>query len=419
MMYRSLCALSLLLGGCLVENLCDRSPELAECHAVPMDGPAQLLTRRLPLSGGDLSVRVMGMPASVEAVLSPRGMEEKRLALRLDADGQWHVNLRPLELWAAAAPGPIPVKLVTPNQSSAATLRLYVPPSFGPDVSRSAKIVWLSIVNRHVIALEQGATDRTFGDWTYQPPLLIKGASVPLSLAFTVPATAVFGCTESAFVRLIPNGSSWQLQQSPLGELRYTDIESSLDYSSVVGLAVGKRGAANLLAVAGEGGAGSALRAYRLPDGGAGAATRLMVSPVPAPLALVAAGSLDANDEVDLISIGKDGVASVWLGAATALSRDDSLSRSLTMQLGSGAVRALAVGDLDRDGLGDVIVSRSSELSWLTNLGDGGFAAPASLIALPDNATTLDVGPIDGNDSPDVAVGIQAITMIGYLNQAQ
>lgn len=407
------------LDGCLVENLCEQQPELAECQTMATEGPARLLTRRLPVSGGELVVQVMGSPASVEVLLSPVGLAEKRLSLRLLGDGLWHGLFQPQDLWSTVAPGPLPVKVVTPSQSASSTLRLFVAPSFGPDVSRSAKIVWLSVVNRHVIALEQGVTDRTFGDWTYQPPVLNRTGSVPAALGGIAPLTALFGTSETSAIRLTPNGGGWQLQQSPLGELRYSDIEPSLDYSSVTALAVGKRGPNNLLAVAGEDGNGPSLRAYRLPDGGSATASRLTVSSASGPLALLGTGSLDERDGVDLVTIGKDGTAAVWLASGNSLDRDESLSRSLATQLGSDPVRALAVGDLDRDGLADVVIGRKSQLAWLANQGDGTFAAPSVLLTLPDNATTIDVGAIDGNDSPDIVLGGPSLVLIAYLNQSQ
>ncbi|MFO0657320.1 MAG: VCBS repeat-containing protein [Polyangia bacterium] len=408
-----------LLSGCLVENLCERQPDLAECQVTQVEGPARLVSRRLPLLGGELVVQVMGSPESVDVLLSPAGLDEKRVPLRLMGDGLWHAMAKPQELWPTVLPGPVPIKVVTPNQQTSGTLRLYVPPSFGPDVSRSAKIVWLSVVSRHVIALEQGVTDRTFGDWTYQPPVLNRTGSVPAALGYIPQSVGVFSVTETAALRLIPSGAGFALQQSPLGELRYSDIEASLDYASVTALAAGKRGAGNLLAVAGEGGSGPFLRAYRLPDGGSAATSRLTVSASTGPLLLLSAGTLDDNDSVDLVSVGKDGSAAVWLATATSLARDESLSQSLSTQLGSDPVRALSIGDIDRDGLADVIISRKSQLSWLANQADGSFAAPSVLLTLPDNATTIDVGLLDGNDSPDVVVSIQSITLNAYLNQAQ
>ncbi|MFO0622752.1 MAG: VCBS repeat-containing protein [Polyangia bacterium] len=413
----AVCAALLVESGCLVENLCDKEPTRAECVLVPSAERVTLLSLRLPLKGGELRVKAEGDPASVEAVLSPKGLPEQRLPLVRGADGEWIVKLKPQELWPQLGPGPLPLTLRTPQGSQDATLRLFVPPQFGPDVSRSARVLWLSVVNRHVITLEQGATERTFGDWTYQAPLLNRTGSIPASFGFTVPATALFAMTDSAFVRLMPSGSSWQLQQSPVGELRYTDIEPSVDYVSLLGLAVGKHGAGNLLAMAGEGGAGKGLRVFRLPDGGTAAAQKLAVD-VTGPVAQLAVGGLDDNAEADLLTIGKDGTPSVLIGAGSGLALDAVASQSLAQQLGSEPVRALAVADLDRDGLADVVLSRKSQLQWLATQSDHSFTAPSVLVDLPDTASTLDVGLIDGNDSPDIAIGGPGLYLTAYLNQA-
>jgi hypothetical protein len=407
-----------LWGGCLVENLCMREPERAECQTTPMEGPASLLSRRLPLSGGELLVKVDGVPASVELLLTPQGLGDKRVMLQPKGDGSWHASIKPQELWPTLAPGPVAVRVVTPTQTRDAVLRLFVPPMFGPDVSRSAGVVWLTVTNHHIITLEEGTPDRVFGDWTYQGTVLSKTGSVPGALAFTVPATAIFAGTESVFVRLVQNGSAWQLQQSLLGELRYADIEARLDYSTVTSLAVGKHGPGNLLAMAGEGGSGPALRVYRLPDGG-GTAQQLSVTAPPSPQALLGTGLLDGDSNLDLVAIGKDGVPSVWRANAPTLDRDGVASKSLADQLGTEPVSALAVGDLDRDGLADVIVSRKTQLQWLANQGDGTFAPPALLVSLQKAASTVDVGPIDGNDSPDLVVAVQGIILTTFLNQAQ
>jgi hypothetical protein len=39
-------------------------------------------------------------------------------------------------------------------------------------------------------------------------------------------------------------------------------------------------------------------------------------------------------------------------------------------------------------------------------------------VDLPDTASTLDVGLIDGNDSPDIAISLLGVTFVAYLNQA-
>jgi len=407
-----------LWGSCLVENLCIREPERAECQTTPMEGPASLLSRRLPLSGGELLVKLDGAPTSVELLLTPPGLAEKRLTLQPKGDGSWHAPIKPQELWPTVAPGPVAVRVVTPTQTRDAVLRLFVPPMFGPDVSRTLGVAWLTVTNHHIISLEEGTPDRKFGDWTYQVGTLNRTGSIPAALGYTPSTTGVFGCTESVCLRLVPNGSAWQLQQSLLGELRYADIEAGLDYSTVTTLAVGKHGPGNLLAVAGEGGSGSTLRAYRLPDGG-GIAQKLSVTAPPSPQALLGTGLLDDDSNVDLVAIGKDGVPSVWRASATTLDKDSVGSKSLADQLGTEPVSALAVGDLDRDGLADVIVSRKTQLQWLANQGDGTFATPALLVSLPKAASTVDVGPVDGNESPDLVVAVQGIILTTFLNQAQ
>lgn len=414
----AVCAALLCESGCLVENLCDKEPTREECVLAPMDGQVTLQTLRLPLQGGELRVKADGSPASVEVLLSPKGLVAQRVALQRGSDGLWTAKVKPQELWPTLGPGPLPLTLLTPHGSRDATLRLFVPPQFGLDVSRSARVLWLSVVNRHVITLEQGATERTFGDWTYQAPLLNRTGSIPAAFGFTVPSSALFAMTESAFVRLMPSGAGWQLQQSPVGELKYSDMDASVDYASLLGLAVGKRGAGNLLAVAGEGGSGKGLRVYRLPDGGTAMAQKLAVERT-APVALLAVGCLDDNADADLLTIGKEGTPSVWLGSSAGLTADAVASQSLAQQLGSEPVRALAVADLDRDGLADVVLSRKSQLQWLASQSDHSFTMPSVLVDLPDTASTLDVGPIDGNDSPDIAIGLLGVTFVAYLNQAQ
>ena len=142
------------LGGCLVDNLCVSAPDRSECQVSPTEGSLLLLSPRVPLQGGELAVKVEGMPVTVEALLSPRGLGEKRVSLQRGLDGVWRTLVKPQELWPTIVPGPLPVRLITPSQTHDTTLRLFVPPVFGPDVSRSARVVWLSVVNRHVVTLE-------------------------------------------------------------------------------------------------------------------------------------------------------------------------------------------------------------------------------------------------------------------------
>ena len=94
----AVCAALLVESGCLVENLCDKEPTRSECVLVPGAERVTLLSLRLPLKGGELRVKAEGDPASVDAVLSPKGLPEQRLPLVHGADGEWIVKLKPQKL---------------------------------------------------------------------------------------------------------------------------------------------------------------------------------------------------------------------------------------------------------------------------------------------------------------------------------
>lgn len=90
---------------------------------------------------------------------------------------------------------------------------------------------------------------------------------------------------------------------------------------------------------------------------------------------------------------------------------------------GGKAVSALALADLDSDGLQDIVLARSDgSIAWSPQHPDGSFSAATALklsSAIPSGAqvTGLSVGDVVRDSAPDLAVATDASQVLIYSNQ--
>lgn len=195
----------------------------------------------------------------------------------------------------------------------------------------------------------------------------------------------------------------------------------SLEFQKILGLAADRRGA--LVAVQTD----TTTLVYRGTDESP-FAERLSLAGMPTAnkgaLALVAVGDLDGDTQPDLVQAHQSGGASVFLRATDSkeLRYSEAYSQKLGAALG-GLPTALAVGDVDGDGLDDVALGRSGSVMLLVNQGEGGFtAAPAIATGMVTAIDSIALGNIDsstGNRSTDLAVASSSGQRLAVLiNQA-
>lgn len=180
----------------------------------------------------------------------------------------------------------------------------------------------------------------------------------------------------------------------------------ALEFQKILGLAADRRGA--VVAVQTD----TEVLVYRGSEASP-FAERLSLTGSPTankgPLALVAVGDLDGDTQPDLVQLHQGGGASVFLRAtdSKALRYSEAYSQKLGAALG-GLPTAIALGDLDGDGLDDVALARAGSVVPLLNQGDGGFtAAPAIATGMVTAIDSIALGNIDsmtGNRSTDLAV---------------
>lgn len=180
----------------------------------------------------------------------------------------------------------------------------------------------------------------------------------------------------------------------------------SLEFQKVLGLAADRRGA--LVAVQTDTG----VLVYRGTEDSP-FTERLSLAGAPTAnkgaLAGIAVGDLDGDTQPDLVQVHQGGGVSVYLRAVDSkeLRYSEPYSQKLGAALG-GLPTALAVGDLDGDGLDDVALARGGSVVPLLNQGEGGFmAAPAITTGMVTAIDSIALGNVDsmtGSRSTDLAV---------------
>ncbi len=134
----------------------------------------------------------------------------------------------------------------------------------------------------------------------------------------------------------------------------------------------------------------------------------------------LAQGDLDRDGDLDVV-FSSDGTDSIYAIYNTmnngpfGASRGGDWSGLVTIANGFGASRALAVVDINQDGNNDIVAINSitDRVSWLDN--DGFWTEqiiPTTLI----NPTSLAVGDIDGNGSIDIMIGSTSTTALWLSN---
>jgi hypothetical protein len=110
-------------------------------------------------------------------------------------------------------------------------------------------------------------------------------------------------------------------------------------------------------------------------------------------------------------------VSLVRSGTAPSSVTSKSIGATVT---GGQAVTALALADLDSDGLQDIVLGRTDgTLEWSPQLPDGSFERATALTLaqkLPAYATRLSVGNVTGDSAPDLAVATSTNQVFVYQN---
>jgi len=129
----------------------------------------------------------------------------------------------------------------------------------------------------------------------------------------------------------------------------------------------------------------------------------------------LAAADLDDDGDDELLATNPEH------GTLTIIDLDGSLAAQTSSYPVGQTPRQVAVGDIDGDGVPDAVTANrlSNDVSILLGDGNGGFAAPLSIAALPGTmqAESIALGDLDGDGRDEIIVGGLAtghITVFGY-----
>lgn len=414
---------SLVLGGavgCSVP-LCDERPGDPRC--VPDGGTSAdlaVVTTRLSKNGGRVSVTAKG--ATTVKLVLPGNLE---VGCTVDASGNGNCDVSMTQL-AAVMPGPINVTLKAGDKSISAKLRVFQPPTFMDAAGMKATLgtgsrqpTWIQVAKGHVFSSEDSASNRRLGEYSIVGTTF-QGVTTPREpLVSTVPLTTSLDIGEAQIVRATMGAGTFAVENADLAAT--TDVYTSfkmLNLTKVNAVAVNRD--STVVAVAGEGTDGP-LKAYTLPPAGQmNSAAVTLTGATTKAVARVGVGKLTETSTVDLVAAHSDG-ASVFLQKAGMANPtlDQTLSSAVGSKLIGPGLTAMAVGDIDRDGLDDVIAAQGTSVIVLSIDGATVTSTPV-LSSLPAAVDALAVGDVTGDGKPDLVIAQKTGAMLTvFINQVQ
>lgn len=422
----ALAGLSGLLLGTTMDcsvPLCDERPGDPRCTA---DGGTTadlvLSTTRLSKNGGRVNITAKVATGTAVKLVLPGNLE---VGCTVDASGSGSCDVSMAQL-ASVTPGQISVTLKAADKTLSTKLRIFQPPTFMDAAGMKATLstgarqpAWVQVAKGHVFSAEDSVTNRRIGEYVISGTTF-QGVTNPREpFVNTMPLTTMLDVSENQVVRATLGAGMFSVENADLAATvdTYTSFKM-LNLTKVNSVAASRD--STVVAVAGEGTDGP-LKAYTLPAPGqtnsnavtlTGATTKAVTR--------VGVGKLSDTSGPDIIAAHADG-ASVFLQktgtAAPAL--DQTLSTMVGAKLIGPGLTAMAVGDIDRDGLDDIVAVQGASIIVLSIDGTTVTSTPV-LSNLPMTVDAAAVGDVSGDGKPDLVIGQKAGAMLTvFINQAQ
>lgn len=402
--------------------LCDERPGDPRCTGGTDGGTADLalITTRLSKGGGRVNITAkVATGTSVKLVL-PGSLE---VGCQVDAAGSGTCDVSMAQL-ASVTPGQIPVTLKAGDKTLSTKLRIFQPPTFMDATGMKATFStgarqpgWVQVAKGHVFSGEENATNRRV--FEYQ----VSGTTLSLSaqreaFATPIPLTTIIDVSEGQAVRATAGAGMYSVENADLAATveMYTSFKM-LNLTKVNSVGVSRD--STVVAVAGEGTDGP-LKAYTLPSPGQTNSNSVtLTGSTTKAVTRVAVGKLTDTSGPDIIAAHADG-ASVFLQKAG--SGNPALDQTLSTMVGSKLIgpglTAMALGDIDRDGLDDIIAVQGASIIVLSIDGTTVTSTPV-LSSLPMTVDAAAVGDVSGDGKPDLVIGQKAGAMLTvFINQA-
>lgn len=402
--------------------LCDERPGDPRCTGGTDGGTPDLalITTRLSKGGGRVNITAkVATGTSVKLVL-PGSLE---VACQVDAAGSGTCDVSMAQL-ASVTPGQIPVTLKAGDKTLSTKLRIFQPPTFMDATGMKATFstgarqpTWVQVSQGHVFATNESATSMNFriDEYMLSGTTLTATAARDTHFGF-VPLGVMISISEGQTVKATPQAGMINLENADLTGTSYTSFKM-LNLTKVN--SVGASRDSTVVAVAGEGTDGP-LKAYTLPSPGQTNSNSVtLTGSTTKAVTRVAVGKLTDTSGPDIVAAHADG-ASVFLQKAG--SGNPALDQTLSTMVGSKLIgpglTAMALGDIDRDGLDDIIAVQGASIIVLSIDGTTVTSTPV-LSSLPMTVDAAAVGDVSGDGKPDLVIGQKAGAMLTvFINQA-
>lgn len=431
-------------GGC-VANF---SPSASDMGA-DMGATLQVTPTRISVTAGAVLQLDGGPGRAGQSVKLKQGALEVTLGV-LDGQGHLQRTLSSAELTTLAL-GPAQV---TDGAGGQAVVRFFIEPrldnapapfAVGPVSKAGPTPVWVGIAQKKILTLNlrdatgTGLIRQSVGEYLFDKSAMLVVSLVQNYKSYSSPTFPGNYSDEGSKFQYTSTGISLTRSSFYLAEYDATGPQAAfvncpLDagcngmltarpFSRITSMCAALDGTL-FAAIITASGAPAGLKVFR--DGTLGAAVDLMGASTALPHeTMLGAGKLNDDDQPDLIALTPAGAVTIWVGGPGPLVASDSLTAAVQQglsALGIAAPSALGIGDLDGDGLDDLVVASNAQVVTLLNQGDGHFSgsagptAPAGLA--PVTALAIGDVSVSGRGIPDLVLASKDQHSIGAIESS-